>query len=282
MTRWIDETLHENFRFSLKADRVLYESQTEHQHLVIFENADFGRVMMLDGVVQCTEKDEFIYHEMLVHVPLFAHGRANKILIIGGGDGGCLREALRHEGVEATLCEIDGSVIELSRRYLDCIAQGAFDHPRARLAIADGMAFVSQTEERFDVIAVDSTDPIGPAKSLFTREFYAACKRALAPGGILVTQSGLPFVQADELRQTAAHFRALFADAGAYTLMTPTYIGGQMALGWASDDADLRRVPTEDLRRRYAAAGFETDYYTPEVHAASFALPAYIGRLTSD
>ena len=201
MERWIEETLHRGFRARLRADRVLFDSQTELQNLIIFETPDFGRVMMLDGVVQLSTKDEFVYHEMMSHVPLFAHGRARKALIIGGGDGGVLRESLKHPELEAvTLCEIDRGVIDLCREYFPEVSAGAYDDPRTRIVIADGTKFVAETDERFDVIMVDSTDPIGPGAVLFTREFYADCRRALAGGGVLVTQNGIPFLQAGELK----------------------------------------------------------------------------------
>jgi spermidine synthase len=279
MQRWIDETLHEDFRFSMKADRVLHETHTEYQHLVIFDNPTFGRVMMLDGVIQCTSADEFIYHEMLAHTPVIAHGRARRMLIIGGGDGGTLREALKHEQLSVTLCEIDASVIDLSRRFFPMISQRAFDHPRAEIVIADGVRFLADTSERFDIIAVDSTDPIGPAAALFTRAFYEDCRKALTPGGVLITQSGIPFVQAEVLRQSVAHFRSLFVDASALMLHSPTYIGGPMALGWATDDATLRKTPLDDLRARFEASGISTRYYSPEVHQAAFALPGYVAEL---
>jgi len=277
MTRWIPETLHEDFQFSFKTDEVLYESQTEHQHLVIFQNGTFGRVMMLDGVVQLTEADEFVYHEMMAHVPLMAQPEPKRVLIIGGGDGGVLREVLRHPGIErAVLCEIDQSVIDMSRQHLDFIAQGAFDDPRADVVIADGTRFVADTEERFDAILVDSTDPIGPAVALFTREFYANCKRALNKNGVLIAQSGLPFLQGDELRDVQASFRALFSDAGAYLMTTPTYIGGPMALSWGCDDPARRGPGLDTLERRRARLEGDMKYYTPAAHLAAFALPAYV------
>src|SRR5688500_527241 len=147
MTRWVEETLHEHFRFRFKTDEVFFESQTEHQRLIIFDNKTFGRVMMLDGVIQLTEKDEFVYHETLAHVPLFALGleQPRKVLIIGGGDGGVLREVLRHEAVEkAVLCEIDRSVIDLCRLHLPDIARGSLDHPRAEIVISDGTKLVAE------------------------------------------------------------------------------------------------------------------------------------------
>jgi len=279
MTRWIPETLHEHFQFSFQTDKVLYESQTEHQHLIIFENGTFGRVLMLDGVVQLTEADEFVYHEMMAHPALMAQPEPKRVLIIGGGDGGVLREVLRHPSVErAVLCEIDQSVIDLSRQHLDFIARGAFDDPRAEVVIADGTKFVAETDERFDAILVDSTDPIGPAVALFTREFYANCKRALTDGGVLIAQSGLPFLQGDELRDVQASFRALFADAAAYLMTTPTYIGGPMALSWGCDEPAHRTPELSTLKARAAKLEGGMKYYTPDVHLAAFALPAYVAQ----
>jgi len=281
MERWVEETLHHGFRVKLKADRVLFDSETEHQRLIIFENADFGRVMMLDGVVQVATRDEFIYHEMMAHMPLFAHGRAKKALIIGGGDGGVLREALRHPKLEqVTLCEIDRAVIDLCRNHFPEISAGAYDDPRARIVIADGTKFVAETKERFDVIMVDSTDPIGPGAVLFTRAFYAGCKRCLKPGGLLVTQNGLPSLQADELKQSVGYFRELFADASAFLATTPSYFGGPMSYGWATDNMKLREHGRRKIERRHRKAGsFPTRYWSPEVHVAAFALPPYVQDL---
>jgi len=281
MDRWVEETLHRGFRIRLKADRVLFDSETEHQHLIIIETPEFGRLMMLDGVIQLASKDEFVYHEMMAHVPLFAHGRAKKALIIGGGDGGVLREALRHPELESvTLCEIDRRVIDLCRAHFPEVSAGAYDDPRTRIVIADGTKFVAETDERFDVIMVDSTDPIGPGVVLFTREFYAGCRKALAKGGLLTTQNGLPFLQAAELKQSVGYFRELFNDAFAYLATTPTYVGGPMSFGWASDDGELRQHKRRKIERRYAKAGaFPTRYWRPDVHVAAFALPAYVREL---
>jgi spermidine synthase len=281
MERWVEETLHRGFRTRLKADRVLFDSQTEHQHLIIFETLEFGRVMMLDGIVQLSTNDEFVYHEMMAHVPLFAHGRARKALIVGGGDGGVLREALRHPELESvTLCELDRGVIDLCREHFPHISAGAYDNPRTRIVIADGTKFVAETDERFDVILVDSTDPIGPGAVLFTREFYADCRRALAPDGVLVTQNGLPFLQPSELQQSVGYFREMFDDAFAYLATTPSYFGGPMSYGWATDDADLRHVKQKKIERRYAKVGaFATRYWRPDVHVAAFALPNYVRAL---
>jgi spermidine synthase len=281
MERWVEETLHRGFRVRLKADTVLFDSETEHQRLIIFDNADFGRVMMLDNVVQLTTKDDFVYHEMMAHVPLFAHGRASNALIVGGGDGGVLREALKHPELEqVTLCEIDQGVIDLCRQHFPGISAGAYDDPRTRIVIADGTKFVAEAGERFDVIMVDSTDPIGPGAVLFTKQFYADCARSLKPGGLLVTQNGLPFLQAPELQQSVGFFRELFADASAYLASTPSYFGGPMSYGWATDNAELRHHRRKKIERRYDKAGsFPTRYWRPDVHVAAFALPTYIREL---
>ena len=283
MTRWIEETLYPHWGQRLSVDKVLFEDKTEHQHLVIFENASHGRVMMLDGAVQVTLKDEFVYHEMMAHVPLFALAKPKRVLIIGGGDGGILRETLKHPSVEqAVLCEIDRAVVDMSLKYFPEVSAGAFDNRRAEIVIADGVKLVAETKDRFDAILVDSTDPHGPGAVLFTKSFYANCRRCLNKGGVLVTQNGVPFMQPDELKQSVGFFRALFKDGGCYLAAVPTYVGGQMALGWASDDAKLRSAKLADIRERFAAADFDTRYYTPAIHKAAFALPAFIQEMLAE
>lgn len=279
MSDWQQETLHADHRQSLRAERMLYDSETEHQRIKVFENPTFGRVMTLDGVVQVTERDNFIYHEMMAHVPIFAHGAAEHVLVIGGGDGGMARAALAHRSVKkVTMVEIDGGVVDFSKEVLPGISAGAFDDPRLDLVIADGADFMRETSERFDVIIVDSTDPIGPGEVLFTDSFYGHAKRALNEGGIITTQNGVPFMQGDELTGTMRAFQALFSDATCYLATVPTYAGGPMAFGWGTDGT-ARSVSLETLEARFADAGIETGYYTPEVHKAAFALPGYVKRL---
>jgi spermidine synthase len=271
------ETLYDAWDQRLRIDELLYDSETEHQRLIIFRNAAFGRVMALDGIVQTTENDEFIYHEMLAHVPILAHGAARRVLIVGGGDGGMLREVAKHASVQAiTQVEIDRGVIDLCRRYLPNHSAGAFEDERLDLVIKDGLAYVQETQARFDVIISDSTDPVGPGESLFTEPFYAACKRCLNPGGVLVTQNGVVFNQMDEAVATARHLRGLFKDWHFFSAAVPTYVGGIMAFGWASDNASLRQQPLETVAQRFAAAAIDTRYYTPEVHRAAFALPRFL------
>lgn len=278
---WFAESLHDAKGFSqrFQVKRVVCRHKTDFQELVVFETPAFGRVLALDGVIQTTEADEFAYHEMLVHVPLFAHGRMRRVLIIGGGDGGTLREVLRHDVDEAVMVEIDRTVIDICREHMPTLSAGAFDDPRAEVVIADGIAYVAGGGAPFDAILVDSTDPVGPGESLFTPEFYGKCKKRLTPGGVLVTQNGVAFMQPDEVTTTHRRLAPQFADAGFYVTAVPTYVGGMMTLAWATDDASLRKLPEATLAERFAAAGFETRYYTPAVHKAAFALPAYVARL---
>jgi len=277
--RWVSETLHENagFATTYRADAVLYEEDTDHQHLVIFDNPLFGRMMSLDGATQVTTRDEFIYHEMMTHVPVLAHGHVRKLLIIGGGDGGILREVIRHKAIEKiTMVEIDPAVTDFCKAHLPMISAGAFDDPRLDLVFADGAKFVADTPDRFDVIIVDSTDPVGPGAVLFEESFYRNCAAKLNEGGVLVTQNGVPFMQPDELKSSCAKFRRLFRVASCYLATIPTYVGGPMAMGWGTNDETLKRQPLDVLEKRFATAAFNTRYYTPEVHVAAFALPRYV------
>ncbi|QTH15953.1 polyamine aminopropyltransferase [Pseudomonas corrugata] len=271
------ETLYEGYGQRFRLDKLLHEVRTEHQHLVIFENPRMGRVMALDGVIQTTEADEFIYHEMLTHVPLLAHGKAKRVLIIGGGDGGMLREVTKHLSVEhITMVEIDGTVVDMCKEFLPNHSKGAYDDPRLNLVIDDGMRFVSTTQEKFDVIISDSTDPIGPGEVLFSENFYQACHRCLNDGGILVTQNGTPFMQLGEVQTTAGRLRGLFADWHFYQAAVPTYIGGAMTFAWGSTDSAYRKLSRETLHERFIGSGIVTRYYNPEIHLGAFAMPQYV------
>ena len=279
MSAWSTEKLHADYAQSLRVDRLLYDSETAHQRLRVFQNPTFGRVLTLDDVVQTTEGDNAIYHEMLTHVPILAHGAVSRVCIVGGGDGGMAREVLKHDTVtHVTMVEIDAGVVEFSKQYLPTLSAGAFDDPRLELVISDGADFMRDTTGGFDVIIVDSTDPIGPGEVLFSDSFYGHAKRALAPGGILVTQNGVPFLQPDELRNTMRAFTALFADATCYMATIPTYAGGPMAFGWGTD-GEARATPRDVLQGRFDAAGLAPFYYTPAVHQAAFALPGYVAKL---
>ena len=221
MTRWVwfDEALANGLQLALEITEDVHREQTGRQELAIYDTCLFGRALALDGIIQITEKDEFIYSEMLAHVPILAHGTARQILIIGGGDGAVLEEVLKHRTVErASLVEIDPHVVDLSRTYLPSICKDAFDDPRTELTFADGAAFVASTELRPDVIIVDSTDPIGPGEVLFGDAFYRDCRRCLAPGGVMVTQSGVPITQGPDLTRSQHRLAKVFTDVSCYAL----------------------------------------------------------------
>ncbi|MFL6798473.1 MAG: polyamine aminopropyltransferase [Xanthobacteraceae bacterium] len=280
MKRWLAETLFDElgFRMTYEVKRVLYELPTEHQSLVLFQHRFFGKMLMLDGATQVTSRDEFIYHEMMTHVPILAHGRVKEVLIVGGGDCGIAEEVLKHKSVERlTQVEIDASVVEFSKQHFPEFTRPVLADKRFDLVIDDGMKYVATSKRRFDVIIVDSTDPQGPGKVLFSEKFYAGCKRCMRSGAVLVTQNGVPFFQPSELTSSIKRFRKLFADGYCYVAAIPTYIGGHMAMGWASDDVRLRQASVRVIAERYRKAGsFPTQYWTPEVHAAAFALPRFI------
>ena len=276
---FFEEMLHDEIGQRLKVSKVLYHDKTDHQDLIIFENPRFGRVMALDGVVQTTEGDEYIYHEMLTHVPVLAHGAAKHVLIIGGGDGGMAREVLKHKDIQLTMVELDRGVVDFCAEFLPNHNAGAFQDDRFELVITDGCKFVKETDRKWDVIIIDSTDPIGPGEVLFTQEFYGDCKSCLTEGGILVTQNGVPAVQPSEVTDSYQRLGAHFADVSFYLGTVPTYQGGPMAFGWATDNADLRHQDAADIAGRFETAGIETRYYTPEVHKAAFALPRDVSKL---
>ena len=273
---WTVETLHDDYVQALREDKVLYESETGHQNLRLFENARFGRVMTLDGVIQVTEADEFVYHEMIAHVPLLAHGSAKNVLVIGGGDGGTIREVLRHSVENVTLVELDRDVVAFSREYLPSLSAGAFDDPRLEIVISDGVAFVAEDGPAYDVIIVDSTDPEGPAEVLYTESFYANCRARLTPRGVVITQNGVPFVMPEAVDAPIAALRAVFEDVAPYMAHVPSYSGGSMAFCWAAMDASVRAVPVEILAERLGALEFSPRYYAADVHKAAFALPGYV------
>jgi spermidine synthase len=271
------ETLYDGYGQEFRIDEILYQSRTTQQNLTIFSNAHFGRVMALDGIVQTTSKDEFIYHEMLTHVPIIAHGNVSNVLIVGGGDGGILREVLKHPHIQSVvLVEIDREVIDFCREYLPDHSRGGFEDPRLELVVDNGMNYVLDSADTFDVIISDGTDPVGPGRALFSRDFYRSCRERLNTGGVLATQNGVAFMQLDEVIKTAGHLRELFRDWHFFSAAIPTYIGGDMAFGWATDNRSLRHTSLAALRSRCLASGLKARFYNPEMHYAAFALPQYV------
>lgn len=280
---WFDETLYPGWGQRFKISRMLAQATSAYQDIAVFDSASHGRVLALDGAIQITEADEFIYQEMLAHVPLLAHGNARRVLIIGAGDGGVLRRVLQHRTTEqAVMVEIDDEVIRLSKEFLPGIGGEAWADPRAEVIVGDGIAYAAAaTAGSFDVVIVDSTDPAGVGEALFTDAFYADCARILAPSGLVVNQCGVPFMQPDELRETSRRRARAFPHVSAYLAAVPTYVGGFMTLGIASKAPGVGKVLVDTIRTRAEAAGIlgTTRYWTPEVHHAAFQLPPYIADL---
>ena len=279
---WIDESLYPSWGQRFRVKRELARVRSEFQDILVFESYSHGRVMVLDGVIQITEADQFVYQEMLTHVPLLAHGAARNVLIVGAGDGGVLRHVLQHRGVaRAVMAEIDGEVVRLARDLLPMIGGDAWNDPRATVIIGDGIDYVRRAPDAsFDVIIVDSTDPIGAGEALFTDEFYAGCARVLTPRGLVVNQCGVPFMQSDELRETSLRRARAFPYVSAYVAAVPTYVGGFMTLGFAAKAEGMTRVTVSEIAARAAESGIlgATQYWTPDIHAGAFHLPPYIAR----
>lgn len=280
--QWLNEELYESWGQRFRVRKELARVKSPFQDIVVFESDSHGRVLMLDGVVQITEADEFVYQEMLTHVPLFTHPDPRRVLIIGAGDGGVLRRVLEHKAVEkAVMVEIDGAVIELSKQHLPKIAGDAWNDARAEVIVGDGIAYVAEAPDAsFDVIIVDSTDPIGVGEVLFTDSFYEHCARILGPNGLIVNQCGVPFMQADELYETSLRRAKFFPQVSAYVAAVPTYVGGFMTLGIASKGADPTQQDAASVKARAEQAGVlgNTQYWTPQIHVGSFNLPPYIAK----
>jgi len=256
---------------ALKIDSILLHKKTKYQEIHVVEAGPLGRVLLLDGAIQLTSWDEPAYHEMMVHVPLLSHPNPKRVLVIGGGDGGTLREVLRHPGVErCDLCEIDGEVIQAAKEYLPQTAI-AFDHPKARVEVGDGLAFVKSAQAAYDVILVDSSDPEGPAQGLFGPEFYADVCRALRPGGVVVSQAESCNFFGPMLKDIFQFMRGLFPLTLYYLAMVPTYLGG--SIGFAINS--LGPDPMVGPHPGHLAQLGTMKYYTPALHRAAFALPAH-------
>jgi spermidine synthase len=275
MVEWYEEAYHPDWRQRFQVERYVYRGRTQFQEALVFESPLFGRVLVLDGIVQTTERDEFIYHEMITHVALMAHGAVRDVLIIGGGDGGTLEEVLKHRSVaRATMVELDPGVVELARAHLPGINRGAFEDPRTELIFGDGVKFVADTAQQFDVIIVDSTDPFGPGEVLFTQAFYADCRATLRAGGIIVAQSGNVFAERERLQACLARLGKVFRDTSFILTSVPAYLGGPFVFAWGSDDPAKRRLSPAQLAARPLPEGLRC--YTPAVHAAAFVHPPWL------
>ena len=273
--QWVGETW-ENIETRYRIKAVLYEEKTDFQHMQLVESVQFGKMLLLDGIVQTTEKDEFYYHEMMAHVPVLSHPDPKQVLIIGGGDGGVLREVLKHPGVEkATMVEIDPTVVAFSRKYLPGISNGAFDDPRTDLVYADGAAYIRKTPERYDVAIVDSPDPIGPAQVLFGKAFYADIDCILNPGGVMVRQTGSLCLQPEEQIQAYKILKDIFTHTHFYVYSVPTYVGGLFSSVFCAKSVNPDGFSIDAIKDKYVNAGIVTRYYNPGIHMGAFHLPGF-------
>ena len=281
MEFWYTEQHTPDVRLSIRVDRQLYSGQSEFQRIDVFESPEFGRFLTLDGYMMLTEKDEFIYHEMIAHVPMCVRPDAENILVIGGGDGGTVRELLRYSSVRhIDLVEIDEQVVDICKKYLPFTAAG-LDDPCVSLHYEDGLRFVRKPVSAYDLIIVDSTDPFGPGEGLFTKEFYGNCFKALKDDGIMVNQHESPFYEQDAYAMQRMHRRIVtsFSISRVYQAHIPTYPSGHWLFGFASK----KYHPVEDADfARWKALGIKTRYYNTQLHAASFALPNYVEEMLED
>ncbi|BBM45937.1 polyamine aminopropyltransferase [Leptotrichia trevisanii] len=281
MELWYTEEHTKNVRFSIKVDKQLVSTKSDFQRIDIFESPEFGRFLTLDGFMMLTEKDEFIYHEMITHVPMAVNPKAKKILVIGAGDGGTVRELVKYGHIERIdMVEIDKMVVDLCREYLPRTAN-KLDDERVHIYYEDGLKFVRSKTNKYDIVIVDSTDPFGPGEDLFTREFYGNCFNALKEDGILVNQHESPYYEADAKATARANkqLRAVFPFATVYQLHIPTYPSGHWLFGFASKKYN----PVEDLKAdEWNQFGIETRYYNTELHKGAFALPNYVKDLINN
>ena len=281
MELWFTERHTPNVNFSIKVDRQIYSGRSEFQRIDVFESDEFGRFLTLDGYMMLTEKDEFIYHEMITHAPMAVHPDVRDVLVIGAGDGGVVRELARYDGIRhIDLVEIDELVVEVCKKYLPKTAC-RLDDPRVTAHYEDGVRFVRSCEDRYDLIIVDSTDPFGPGEGLFTKEFYGSCYKALRADGIMVNQHESPFYKEDAAAMQQAHrcIAQSFPVCRVYQAHIPTYPSGHWLFGFASK----KYHPVADLNAAaWNLRGIGTNYYNTKLHAGAFALPNYVERLLRD
>jgi spermidine synthase len=276
---WFYETLYPHIKLGIRG-KLIYKKRTPYQDLRIYDTDYFGKMLTLDGAIQTTEKDEFIYHEMLTHPLVLSHPKPEKVLIIGAGDGGVLREILKHETVkQAYLVEIDNEVILLSQRFLPSISKRSFTtDKRVKIIIADGAKFIYQTKERFDLVIVDSPDPIGVAKVLFSEKFYKNIFSILKDRGMMIRQTGSTVLQAQEIKQNYRIIKKVFPFLSVQLAAIPTYIGGFFSFIIASKKINPDNISYKQICSKYKRLNIETKYYNPEIHFASKRLPNYIRR----
>lgn len=274
MDLWYTEKQTPEVGITCKVKETLHVEQTPYQHLAVIDTYQFGRMLVLDGMVQTTIADEFIYHEMIALLGLNTHPDPQHVLIVGGGDGGALREVVRHPRVQkATMVEIDQRVVEASKQFLPEISSALHGHPRAELVIADGIKYVEERKKEFDLIIVDSTEPVGPAISLFSPEFYRSVYEALKDDGLLVAQTESPFYNADLIRRIFLSISDIFPITKLCLASIPTYPSGLWSFTVGSKKYDPENIQEENC------PPLKTRYYNPELHRAAFKLPEFVKEI---
>lgn len=278
------ERLHKGYAQSMEITKVVADEQSRFQHIRIFDTVANGRVMTLDDIVQITSRDESAYADMLTHLPMLEHGKVERVMIVGGGDLSIADEALKHKNVkEVVLVDIDDRVIALCKKHFGSVNSKAFKDKRMVIEAADAFEYLGRksSKNRFDLIIADRPDPVGPGKALFGETFYDRVKGALKQGGYATFQTGVPFYQPWEITEALQELKAFFPACGLYLTVVPTYIGGFMALSWATKGG--KPLGTEkgikQAAKAYKKAKLKCDYYNPAVHAAAFALPNWIAKL---
>ncbi len=273
MELWYTEKQTKDLGITCKIKETLHVEKSEFQHIALIDTNQYGRMLVLDGTVQTTIQDEFVYHEMISHVPLFTHPNPRKVAVIGGGDGGSIREILKHKSVEkACLVEIDKKVVEVSKRYLPEISV-ALDDSRAQVCIEDGIEFVKNHKNEFDVIMVDSTDPVGPAVGLFVKGFYQSIHDALKEDGVFVAQTESPFLNGELITSVYKDVQEVFPIARLYLCCVPTYPSGMWTFTLGSKKFDPLKVEENNIEE------LDFKYYSKEIHKAAFALPPFVKKL---
>ena len=281
MELWFSENHTPDVKLSLRLDRHLYSVQSDYQQIDVFESREFGRVLALDGNIMLTERDEFIYDEMMAHVPMAVHPGIRNVLVIGAGDGGVIKELTRYDRIESIdLVEMDPLVLDVCRKYLPGNAC-RLDDERVHIYTGNGLKFIRRCENKYDLIVVDSTDPFGPSEGLFTKEFYGNCYKALRDDGIMVNQQGSPFYAEDANAMQRSHKRIAetFPISRVFQAHIPTYAAGYWLFGFASK----KYHPIDDLNKdAWNALGLKTRYYTTRLHIGAFYLPAFLEEFLKD
>jgi len=272
---WLHEKNTEGYGVKWRITGVLHSETTPFQELVVVDTLEWGRALLLDGAIQITEKDEFIYHEMISHVVMNSHPEPARVLIIGGGDGGVLRELCRHQRLQAVdMVEIDGRVVENSKRFFPAVAT-SFGDPRLRLYLEDGLAFVKNSREKYDVVVVDSCDPVGPAIELFSEGFYRDLYAILKDDGMTVVQSESPVFYQETFSSIQRHMAAVFPHVSVYLAPVPTYVSGP----WSFTVGSKKHNPTQIAETHENFKDLK--YYDGEIHKGAFALPRFIRELVT-